>query len=61
MKVTTNIKSGSLLQDAMQSASNLSDQAGRFVATAEMQAENLTGAVSNSANNLWQGLTGLFR
>lgn len=59
MKVTTNLKSGSFLGDAMQSASDLSDQVGVFFSTAEKQAKGITTAVTDSANALLQGLVGL--
>jgi len=58
MKVNTNLKSGNLLEDALQATSNLGDQVGRFFSTAERQAEDLTSTVANTASALWQDFTG---
>ncbi len=60
MKVKTNLKSGNWLDDAMGAASNLSGQVSGFFSAAEQQAEGFTGSVANTANALWQDLTGWF-
>jgi hypothetical protein len=60
MKVTTNLKSGNWMDDALSTASNLGDQASGFLYTAEQQAQGFTSTVANTANTLWQDLTGLF-
>lgn len=60
MKVTTNLKSGNLLEDALQAASNFGNQASDFIYTAEQQAEVVSNSVTNTANDLWHGVTGFF-
>mgnify|MGYP001816183987 len=59
MKVKSNLKSGSIIDDTRQSASNLSGQAGDFLYAAQQQAESAGSAISNAANSLKLGVTDL--
>ena len=60
MKVSTNLKSGNMLDAAQQAATGLGNQAGGFFSAAERQTADLTGTVAHAVNNLWQGLTSWF-
>ncbi len=60
MKVSTNLKSGNMMDLALQAETALVEQAGGFFSAAEQQAAGLTSTVANTANNLWHGLTGWF-
>jgi hypothetical protein len=60
MKVKTNLKSGNWLDDAVVTVSTLGDQVSGFISTAEQQAEGFTSSVANTANALWQDVTGWF-
>lgn len=60
MKVKTDLKSGNWLDDALGAASNLGDQVSGFFYAAEQQAEGFTHSVANTANALWQDVTGWF-
>ena len=61
MKVNTNLKSGSAIDSAWKLVVDSGDYAVGFLKEAEYQAVNLTQAVTGAANNIWQGVTGLFR
>ena len=58
MKVNTDLKSGNMLEDAVQATSNLGGQVSRFFSTAQQQAEDVTSTVADTANAWWQSLTG---
>jgi hypothetical protein len=57
MKVTTNLKSGALLQDAANTAVQAAGEVGDFFTKAGSQAQSLTTSVTTKAANLWNCLT----
>jgi hypothetical protein len=56
MKVETNLKSGSFLQDTAQQVSQVAGQVGTVFTTANQQAADLTQGMVNKANALWNAL-----
>jgi hypothetical protein len=56
MKVSTNVKSGNMLEDAFQAASNVGKRVSSFFLAADQQASGVTSAISNSMNKVWQSL-----
>jgi hypothetical protein len=56
MKVETNVKSGALLQDAANTASQAATEVGGFFTKAGAQAQSLTSAVTTKASNVWNCL-----
>ena len=59
MKVSTNMKSGQIIENALQATESLGRQVSGIIYAAEQQAEGLTNVVINTANTLWQNLTSL--
>lgn len=57
MKVETNLKAGSFLEDAAQGASNAVNQATDFVVEAGRQADSLTRTVSSTASSVWNAVS----
>ena len=57
MKVETDLKAGSFLEDAAQGASSAVGQASDFVAEAAHQADSLTRTVSRTASSVWDALS----
>ena len=57
MKVETDLKAGSVLEDAAQGASKAVSQATDFVAEAGQQADSLTNTVSSTASSVWNALS----
>lgn len=60
MKVKTDLKSGNLTEDALQTINDFGNQASNFFSTAMQQAKDVTSKVSDTTNDVWQGLTNLF-
>jgi hypothetical protein len=56
MKVETNLKSGSFLQDTAQQVSQVAGQVGTLFTNANQQAADLTQGMVNKANALWNAL-----
>ena len=50
MKVKTNLRSGSMLDDAVNEANKAVNQVTAFVSEASTEADKLTGKVVNAAN-----------
>jgi hypothetical protein len=61
MRINTNIKSGSFVNDAWNIAVGTGQSAVDFVNQAENQASNLVDSTISSANTMIQGFVGLFR
>ena len=57
MKVETDLKAGSFLEDAAQGASTAVGQASDFVTEAARQADSLTRTVSRTASSVWDALS----
>jgi hypothetical protein len=61
MKVYTDLKSGSVVDDAWGLVTDTGDIVVGFVKEAEYQAADLTKTVVVTADSIWNGVTGLFR
>ena len=59
MKVKSNLRSGSMVDDTRQVVSTMSGQVGDFLSTANQQAESFTGAVTSAASTLRSGVADL--
>lgn len=59
MKVRSNLKSGSWVDNAREAASDLGSQFSGFVSSAEQQAQGLAYSVGNSLSTLKQGFSDL--
>jgi hypothetical protein len=57
MKVETNLKAGSFLEDAAQGAGTAVNKAVDFVAEAGREADSLTKTVSSTASSVWNTLS----
>ena len=57
MKVETDLKAGSFLEDAAQGASKAASQATDFVTEAARQADSLTKTVSRTASSVWDAVS----
>jgi len=53
MKVETDLKAGSFLEDAAQGAGNAVNQAMDFVAEAGREADSLTKTASSTVSSVW--------
>ncbi len=58
MKVSTELKAGSLLQDASNQAGAMASQVSNFVSTANQQAQGLTTGLVDKTTAFWKCLTG---
>jgi hypothetical protein len=58
MKVDTDLKSGSVVSDAANFVSQGTAQAADFVASADQQASAITSNLYNTAQSVWNSLTG---
>jgi hypothetical protein len=58
MKVSTELKAGSLLQDVTNQAGAMVGQVSNFVTTANQQAQGLTTSLVDRVTGLWNCLTG---
>jgi hypothetical protein len=58
MKVDTDLKSGSVVSDVTNFVSQGINQAADFVATADQQAGEITSNLYNTAQSVWNSLTG---
>ena len=56
MKVETNLKSGSFLQDTAQQVNQVAGQVGTVFTNANKQAADLTQGMVTKANALWNAL-----
>ena len=61
MKVNTDLKSGSAIDDAWQLVVDTGDNIVGFVKEAEYQAADLTQSAFDAADSVWQGIVGLFQ
>lgn len=61
MRTHTDLKSGSLVDDAWNMATSTGQSVVDFVKQAENQASNLVDTTISSANTMVQGFLGLFR
>ena len=59
MKVKSNLKSGSMVEDTRQVISNLNNQVGDFFYTAQKQAKGVTGTAGNAVSSLRSGVADL--
>jgi hypothetical protein len=57
MKVETDLKAGSFLEDAAQGAGKAVNQAMDFVAEAGREADSLTKTVSSTASSVWNTIS----
>jgi hypothetical protein len=58
MKVDTDLKAGNFITDAANLVSQGATEVTNFVSAADQQASALTANVSNTAQSLWNSLTG---
>ncbi len=58
MRVKTELKAGSLLQDVSNQAGAAMGQVSNFVSTANQQAQGITTGVVDKVTGLWNCLTG---
>lgn len=57
MKVTTDLKAGAFLGNALSSLGQATDEMGNFFTQAGQQAQNLTNTVVDKATGVWNVLT----
>lgn len=58
MKVDTDLKAGNIITDAVDLASQSVNQVTDFVSAADQQARAVTASVTNTAQSVWNSLTG---
>ena len=61
MKVTTNIHSGNLIDDASQSADQLVGEVTKFVSTANQSANDIREKATAFVNSTWSSIYGPFK